>query len=101
MRSEGEYQPRVGLEAVAGLESFAQVLIGITGPGRGMVHDREGDLGADACINHGLGGDIGKEIHVAEAGGARSQHLGNGEAGARAHEILAHETALGGPDPVL
>jgi hypothetical protein len=46
----------------------------------------------------GIGGGLGKEVHVVEGGDAAAQHFGTGQQGACPDEIGPGVTCFAGPD---
>jgi hypothetical protein len=101
VRGEGGADEFAVAQLVVQLEALVQVFIGVLRPGAGEVDHDQPDAGAHAGVVARARGDIGEEIHVAEAGGAALQHLGDGELGAVAHEIGADPLRLRRPDVIV
>ena len=77
MGAESNFDSRVKLEVGEHFDGLAQGFICVAGAGNRKIENRNGDLRANAAVVHALTGDFRVEIHVAEAGNAALDLLGD------------------------
>ncbi|MCY1415126.1 hypothetical protein D9M71_305950 [compost metagenome] len=75
-----------------------QGFFGAARAGDREIQQGHGDLRTDAAVVHALAGHLGVEIHVAEAGDAALDLLGDGQVGTITDEVFIDPAPFGRPD---
>jgi hypothetical protein len=101
VRAESDPHERMAAVGVVQGHALVQSVVGAALQALAKAMMGKGHLAAHARRAGRVGGHLGKEVHVGEAGGAGADHLGDGQVDAVAHELRIDEALLEGPDVLV
>ncbi len=101
MRGQTETDQRITAKGFAGGQALGDVIVGVAGVVAGELQRGDAECRAHAEFRRRLGGGVGEEIHVVEAGDAAEQHFGTGQARSVEHELARYVGSFGRPDVLL
>ena len=80
VRCNAEANERIVQPLFSNRQSLVQIVVGVTGIGRGEFNRRNAEHGAHAVFGSSRCSRFGEKVHVIEAGDAALEHFGAGEA---------------------
>jgi len=99
-REESLYQVLV-TQFIVQRQALGQVVVGPAAAGAGKIDQDHAHAGSHAALQREACGNLGKEVHIVEAGDSAAQHFRNGQLGPVVHEGFAHPAAFQGPDVLV